>query len=217
MSMKSLQIFFSKLAAVAAIGIAAGITTAQENESLQAFDWRVGDTWEYDYVINGKPMSETWTVTKIVDDRVTVTPSGKTFTHNVVFARDGQLFSSISPYTKERIDYESYYSLRLPVSPGKTWSSTATLNGENFSVTGDFQWRAIAWEKIRVTAGEFKAMRIDMNSRFKGTTKLGIAVNGTSTESRWYASQARSWIKWNGSDSLGRTISLELIRFSPGN
>jgi hypothetical protein len=190
---------------------------AQTDMALEQFNWRMGDTWRYDYLINGKNASETWKVTNLTSDGVTISPAGETFRHDVLVARDGELKQSISPYTKERIVYESYHSIRFPVTQGKTWTSDATLNGENFNIRGKFEWRAIGWEKVTVPAGDFQALRVEMTSTFKGATKQGMSIAGTSKETRWYANETRSWVKWEASDSLGRSLSMVLTKFSSGN
>jgi hypothetical protein len=215
--MKTWNILTWKHCLVLFLGFDAITLHAQDNTPLQAFPWKVGDTWSFDYIINGKPASETWAVTRIVGDQVTASPSKNYFLHDLIFTLDGKLLASMSPYTKERITYEAYRSLHFPLIPGEKWSSDVSLTGETFGASGQFQWNAIGWENIQVPAGEFHAIKVEMTSKFAGTTKQGIPFSGTGKEVRWYASEVRSWVKWQASDSLGRTMDMVLTKFSSGN
>jgi hypothetical protein len=215
--MKTLQTVFWSYCLVLTLTITTDALYAQTDAPLQAFDWKVGDSWSFDYVINGKVATETWTVTQILGDEVTTSPAKKTFIHDAIFTRDGQLLASMSPYTKERITYGAYRSLHFPLMAGEKWASDVTLAGETFTADGQFQWRAIGWEKVRVPAGEFNAMKVEMTSAFKGSTNQGISFSGTGKETRWYAYDVRSWVKWETSDSLGRSFNMVLTKFVPGN
>jgi hypothetical protein len=189
---------------------------AQDQLKLEAFAWRVGDSWDYDYTINGKASSETWVVKGTREGIVTIVPSGKAFQHDYLVKLDGHLLQSSSVYTKELVTYEGYQALRFPAAPGDSWSSDATLNGENFAIKGQFTWRAIGWEKISAPAGEFNALKVEMTSEFKGKTNAGMAISGTSKDTRWYAQEVRAWVKWQMSDSLGRSFEALLTKFTPG-
>jgi hypothetical protein len=61
---------------------------AQTDMASEQFNWRMGDAWRYDYVINGKNASETLKITNLTSEGVTISPAGETLRRDVLAARD---------------------------------------------------------------------------------------------------------------------------------
>ena len=99
---------------------------------------------------------------------------------------------------------------RFPLSPGQSWSQSATLQMgvRNFPV--NLTARVIDWEEIAVPAGKFKALRVEYDVDF--------GVVGTVKTKAWLSSEISRPIKADvvgTSNLIDETETIELVSHNP--
>jgi hypothetical protein len=108
----------------------------------------------------------------------------------------------------------------FPLEPGKEWSSEAS--GDNpkagkhwhYSIKG----KVLGWERIKVKAGEFDALKVEVHAFYRGEETGNNGGSGQLTETVWFAPAVNSYVKldYNDTDWTGRVFnrdSWELVSF----
>lgn len=99
----------------------------------------------------------------------------------------------------------AYQAFAFPLTPGKTWRerlvATDPRNGRRFNVWLDCA--ALGWERIRVPAGEFDAIRV---KRFVVFDYLDFPVRGRAEtiEQEWYAPAVKQVVRRETSGMYAR-------------
>jgi hypothetical protein len=87
----------------------------------------------------------------------------------------------------------AYQAFAFPLTPGKTWRSEATAtdpgDGRRFPVR--IEGRVLGWERVKVPAGEFDALKIERRV-FIGYWEHALRGNSVIQEHEWYAPS----VKW---------------------
>jgi len=102
----------------------------------------------------------------------------------------------------------------FPLEAGKEWSSEATA--ENPSAGRRWRYKiegkALGWEKIKVKAGEFDALKIEVTAFYQGQEVGSQGGSGRSTETIWYAPAVKNFVKLESQDTdwAGRTYNRDL-------
>jgi hypothetical protein len=160
----------------------------------------VGDTWTYrvrDAFTGLERGNEHYRVTE-AGDRISVAVSrGGTGGDEV------QIFDSAWNWLKhpathlQTFDYNpAYPAFAFPLAPGKTWrarlTATDPANGRRFPVWID--GTVLGWERIKVPAGEFDALRVERRVFFD---YLEYTVRGRSEilEYEWYAPAVKQAVR----------------------
>lgn len=126
---------------------------------------KVGDTWRY-AVRDGftslprEPVE--YRVTQVQGDTVTVEVQVRDRVSTELYTRSGNWVRRPATNMQEFAYSPPYEALAFPLTPGKTWKArsiaTDPADGRSFPVT--IQGSVLGWERIRVPAGEFDALKV---------------------------------------------------------
>jgi hypothetical protein len=178
------------------------------HESVPAPAPAVGDSWTYQY-------TDVWKGAKGNINRMEVTAVDDSGVHIAVKrAASGalistQLFSAeMNPIERGSVHFApSFARFAFPLAPGKEWSSDIT--GDN-SKTGKqvryhIKGKVVEWEKIRVPAGEFEALKVMVDANYEEADSNG----GRLTETAWFVPALNNFVKldYQDADTQGRLYS----------
>ncbi|HJV03071.1 MAG TPA: hypothetical protein VJ752_21220 [Burkholderiaceae bacterium] len=186
--------------------------TAEEHAAIAAPQVVVGDSWTYQY-------TDVWKHLPGNLNRVEVTAVDDSGIHvDIKRAASGALVSKqrysreLNPIDRGRMHFDpAFQRYAFPLEPGKEWSSDAT--GENPSVGKRwryrFQGKALGWEKIKVQAGEFDALKIQVTGYYHGEEVGSNGGSGQLNETLWYAPAVNNFVKleYQDTDWNGRTFN----------
>jgi hypothetical protein len=192
------------LAAIAAATCAACAgtptgTPLQSNAVAAAPSVAVGDTWSYrvrDAFTGMERGNEHYRVTE-AGDRISVAVS------RGVGGDEVRIFDSAWNWLKhpathlQTFDYSpAYPAFAFPLAPGKTWraqlTATDPADGRRFSLA--VNGTVLGWERIKVPAGEFDALKIKRDVFFN---YLDHPVRGRSeiVEHEWYVPAVKQAVR----------------------
>jgi hypothetical protein len=172
-------------------------------------DISLGDSWTYaERRGDGNALKSTWSndVVAIDDSRVEILSldvTSDTSRGDYTAWYDGQwnLVSESRPSGGRTISFEpALVSLPFPLEPGKSWRQVVTVNDSatGKSITWNVYGEMQGWERVKVTAGEFDAIKIVKR------IELGHAgLPGSETrrsEVDWYAPVAKSIVRHEQSE-----------------
>jgi transglutaminase-like putative cysteine protease len=192
-----------------------------DNPCLQQ---KVGDTWTFDVTIvesTGKtPVKtvETMTVAEVTNEQIRlkteIAPTSKS--SELVMLR-----SVCSMVRQGEIRYQKYAHSNL--SGGETnWP--LEVGGERVLETiaqgggmGDTKskeyWRALGWEKVRVAAGEFLALKVVGSRTFTGYREDNTWGYRSDELTWWYAPEIHIRVKLETHDIFGHSFQRELTSY----
>jgi hypothetical protein len=186
------------------------LARAGNHESVAAPAPAVGDSWTYQY-------TDVWKGAKGNINRLEVAAIDQAGVHmEIKRAASGalintQLFSpEMNPIDRGAMHFAPSFSrYAFPLAPGKEWTSEVV--GDN-SKAGK-QWRyqikgkVQDWEKVRVPAGEFEALKIVIDAQYGAVD--GSAGGGRLTETVWFVPALNNYVKldYQDSDAQGRLYS----------
>lgn len=168
----------------------------------------VGDSWTYQY-------SDVRKGVKGNLNRIEVTSIDNAGVHVDVRRADGgapptqQLFSSeMNPIDRGAMHFApSFARFAFPLAPGKEWQSDVV--GDNQKLGKQLRYtikgKVLDWEKIRVPAGEFDALKVVVDAAYRdaGVDNDG---NGKLTETIWFVPEINNFVKldYRETDKQGR-------------
>lgn len=175
----------------------------------------VGDSWTYQYtdVWKNQPGNvnriEVTAVTETgIDADIKRAASGAVFSHQR-YSRE------MNPIDRGKMHFSPWYGrFSFPLESGKQWTSEAT--GENPAQGRRWRYKvegkALGWEKIKVKAGEFDTMKIEVTSFYQGQEVNSPGGSGRSTETVWYAPAVKNFVKmeYQDTDWMGRVSNRDL-------
>ena len=183
-----------------------------------------GDSWTYQRIDDWKNAVKekyTLTVSTVSDKEIQLTrkseTSGKTM--NVVQNPDLNILAgsilaigSANTYSPNSGIYD------FPLTVGKTWDAKSDFVVPKFDRTGSYKLNAkvVGWEKVKVPAGEFDALKISEDGFYR-STQNGYTGTGSMGITFWYAPAIKAMVKtryedtWNG--SLDKRVTLELLGY----
>lgn len=188
---------------------------ADEHASIIAPAVTVGDSWTYQYtdVWKNQPGNlNRMEVTAINESGIEVdikrAASGALISHQR-FSRE------MNPIDRGKMHFApAFIRYEFPLEPGKEWRSDAT--GENAAVGRRWRYqvkgRAIGWEKIRVRAGEFEALKIVVTAYYQGQEVGTNGGTGQLTETLWYSPAVNNFVKleYQDTDWTGRIFNRDV-------
>lgn len=128
-------------------------------------------------------------------------------------ANDGRLVSrlrftpELNPVDRGNMHFSpAYPRYAFPLEVGKVWERDVT--GDNSAQGKSWRYkvkgRVAGWEKVVVKAGQFDALRVEIEAYYQGRDTWS-AGGGRSTETIWFAPAVNSFVKldyedtdWNG-------------------
>jgi hypothetical protein len=102
----------------------------------------------------------------------------------------------------------------FPLYPGKTWE-----NSYDWEVKGaapvkgkaDDRGKVVGWEEVQVPAGNFRALKVEVESRFYG--KGGMADDETLIF--WYSPQVNRFVKFDYRSIYEGELLAEMVSYKP--
>ena len=77
----------------------------------------------------------------------------------------------------------------------------------------DVEVDVVAYEKVRVPAGEFDAFKLRSVERLRGTSPIRSTYAGDTTRTYWYAPQARAIVRMESRNPYLGPSTVELVSF----
>lgn len=164
----------------------------------------VGDSWTYQY-------TDVWKHLPGNLNRLEVTAVDNTGIHiDIKRAATGALIahqrfsSEMNPVDRGKMHFAPYYArYAFPLEPGKEWTVDAT--GENAAAGKRWRYqikgKALGWEKVRVPAGEFDAIKVEVIAYYQGEEVGSRGGSGQSKEIVWFAPAVNSFVKLEYQDT----------------
>ncbi|MRX11800.1 hypothetical protein GJ697_28625 [Pseudoduganella sp. FT25W] len=197
------------------------LARAGNHESVPAPAPAVGDSWTYQY-------TDVWKGAKGNVNRMEVASIDEAGVHMAIKrAASGALISTqlfspdMNPVERGGMHFSpSFTRFTFPMAPGSEWSSEVV--GDN-SKAGKQQRYAIKgkvldWEKVRVPAGEFEALKIVVEAQYADANDA-TRGGGKLTETVWFVPSLNNYVKldYQDADAQGRLYSRdswELMSFA---
>jgi hypothetical protein len=194
---------------------------AQEHAPITMPVIAVGDSWTVEY-------TDLWKKTKGNVNRLEVTSvDDKGIKVDVKRAASGALLAQqrfsneMNPIDRGSMHFAPAFTrYAFPLEPGKEWTSEAT--GDNPKLGKHWRYqikgKVLGWEKITVKAGQFDALKVEVQAFYHGDETGSNGGSGQLTEVLWYAPAVNSYVKldYNDTDWNGRIYnrdSWELVSY----
>jgi hypothetical protein len=168
----------------------------------------VGDRWQFVayFTVYSTTPNRTWVVES-------VSPAGIEGTEN---GEPLRLTPDLNVLESPRARDATPGLLRFPLEVGKRWTyaSDYEFKDNGTKVRSSNHVQVVAFEKVRVVAGEFDAFRIETRGKFRGRSKAGGHVIGEWVGFFWYAPAARAIVKSIQRSPYRGTSTVELVAFA---
>jgi len=177
--------------------------TAVATSIIPELRWKQGQSCTFEYNHNGKKAVRTEKATLVEGDRVVLNLSGDGRSVDLVVDRD-RLQNGISIVDGQPLRFEPASKwIDYPMQPGSTWTDDKKVLGETFTSDSKGTWKVGGWEKVKVPAGEYRALKVVLNETFQGQTKAGRSFAGSGTFSYWIAPEVNCPVKLQYRNSFG--------------
>ncbi|WP_035375078.1 hypothetical protein [Pseudoduganella violaceinigra] len=207
-----MQRLLSSTVVAVSLLLSGSVLAAEVHAPVGAPDVAVGDSWTYQYIDVWKKQPgnlNRMEVTAVDDSGIQV---------DIKRAASGALVSQqrfsrdMNPVDRGKMHFApAFVRYAFPLEPGKEWSSEAT--GDNPTVGKRWRYqvkgKAVGWEKIKVQAGEFDAMKIVVTAYYQGREVGTTSGSGKLTETLWYVPAVNNFVKleYQDTDWMGRTFN----------
>jgi len=171
--------------------------------TISELRWKEGQSCTFEYNHNGKKAVRTERATQVDGDRVVLNLSGDGTGVDMVVQGD-RLTNGISIVDGQPLRFEPASKwIDYPMQPGSTWTDDKKIVGQTFTANSKGVWKVGAWEKVKVPAGEYRALKVVLSEKFQGQTKAGEAFSGSGTFSYWIAPEVNCAVKLEYRNSFG--------------
>ena len=164
-----------------------------------------GDQWQFTVSagLTGQ-QGRTWIVNA-------VTPAGIEGTENGALLR---LTLDLGVLDSPRNAESNPAPLRFPLSVGQRWQYTSNWVSKIRNATGSANYTVavVAYERIRVPAGDFDAFRIESKADMQGTA-INVQLDADLDAIYWYAPAARAIVKSISTNPYTGTATVELVSY----
>lgn len=179
----------------------ADATPAVAAPSVEKPNYAIGDSCTYERTVNNRKSTEKRVVSEIANGRLIWASSmddGRTA--KLEFdAASMDVYRDVALANNQSITFSSPYRwVDYPLTAGKAWETQAIVNGESF--TADVKTKVIVgkWEKLKVPAGEFDAIKVTWKERINSN-----GSHGSGTLSYWMSPSSKCMLKAIYSNSWG--------------
>jgi hypothetical protein len=205
-------------------------TSATQMAAISQPDWKVGDVCVHEYRFSppghtqvfamekfGGKVVDTETVTDVAGGRITISDKGDDGSAAEIVMEDGgaHMLKRRAMGDGQQVEFEPASKwLEFPLEPGKTWAEKTAVKGKTFLITDfDASYKALGWEKIKVPAGEFNAIKVVANESYAGhsTTGKGESFQGTGTRTYWMSPETKCIVKGDFRSSFGHWTTVQLL------
>ena len=171
--------------------------------SIATITWKEGQSCTFEYNHNGRKAVRTETATRVEGSRVVLKLAGAGVSTDMVVEGD-RVANGISIVDGQSLRFEPASKwVDYPMQPGTTWQDNKKVLGETFTSQSNGTWKAAGWEKVKVPAGEYRALKVVLNERFQGQTKGGENFSGSGTLNYWIAPEVNCPVKLEYRNSFG--------------
>lgn len=190
----------------------ASALAAEQHPPAPAPSPAIGDNWTYQY-------TDARNGAKGNISRLEVSAIDTTGVHVDIHRPGGtapigkQLFSAdMNPIDRGSMHFApSFARYAFPLTPGKEWNSEAVADNTKLGK----QWRyaikgkVVDWEKVRVPAGEFHALKVIVEAEYRGKDTGPNSGNGNLVETVWFVPEINNFVKldYRDTDWQGRTVN----------
>lgn len=206
-----------KAVAAPATAPASGTTGIQEARALERPVNAVGDVCYYERTIGYKKMKETRTLTSITDEKfvwdiqtdtgikgvleTSVVDNRYVVTRDVSWANGQNV--SIAP---------GYNWISFPAAPGQNWAVKTDFKGQTFNGTVEDEIKIEKWEKVKVPAGEFDALRMTFKSEYWNLPRKGTKPDVRGNMTLWATPAHKClFVELKFSNSVGERGTTRLV------
>jgi hypothetical protein len=169
----------------------------------------VGDEWKFVvyYSVPSATPNRTWLVTAVTSRAIEGTENGEPLT----------LTADLGVVESPLVKYSNPRALSFPLELGKRWRYESDWVFKPKGSTGRtvVDVSVVAYERIRVPAGEFDAFKLLAKGTLSGTSRGGSYFAGETTTTYWYAPSARAIVKSVYHNPYQGTSTVELVQFRP--
>jgi hypothetical protein len=204
-------------AGTVAISLAPCVPLAQKVEKLE-FKTEPGDKVVFRWTLGNKAQNIEEVITASTDTemRAAVTVGGKAF-EGVVTKNPFTMTSWMCLANGQPCKFSpGLLLLDLPLEKGKKWSTAFTVTGDTFTAEVTQERKVEGFEKVRVAAGEFDAVKVSFSGRVASRDQKGNVYTGKEDGTEWWATatQRPIAVKVNYRNSFGEKFSLEAVSAS---
>jgi hypothetical protein len=102
---------------------------------------------------------------------------------------------------------------KFPLSPGKTWAQSAHWETPALDVAGteEVRGKVIGWETVKVPAGSYKALRVEIRDRIIGSGGVYDLV----TLTYWYVPEVNRFVKYSYSSIYEGAVDAQMVSYKP--
>jgi hypothetical protein len=186
--------------------------------AIVSVNWKVGDSCVYQVQYGSRKSMHTRTVTNISGGRISFSDKGDDgSTGEVVQDGGGTLqVRGISLANRRQITLDPPNRwLDLPLQPGKAWMTKTAMTGRRFQADLRETFEAGGWESVRVPAGEFAAIKVQVTDSFNGVSR-GLYFKGTGNWAYWIAADTKCPVKFEYKNSFADESSRQLMSYKEG-
>ena len=184
-------------------------------QSIDSLSFKVGDSCTFRYNHNGRKVQGVERVTDISNGLITIAVEGVGVTGTKQMLEERTYSWHVGYNLIHGTPMEAnpaYMWVELPIKPGTVWTTSSTVagtsyKGEPWKVDVTAKWQADRWEKVKVPAGEFLALKV--TAREKQVNERGKQFSGT--VALWMAPGIGCPIKIELKNSFGDFGSRELL------
>lgn len=177
----------------------------------------VGDVCYYDRTIGYKKMRETRTLTSMTTDKLVWEIQTDTGIKGVLEANIVDngfvVFRDVSWANGQIVTAASGYRwISFPAAPGQNWGVKTDFKGETFTGTIEDEINYDKWEKVKVPAGEFNSLRLNIKSAYWNLPRKGTNPDVKGNMTIWVSPDTKCLItELKFSNSVGEKGSARLV------
>jgi hypothetical protein len=193
------------------VAVLALVANAAIAQTADRPDVRVGDRWKFAvyYTVPSTTPSRTWLVTSVSAAGIEGTENGEPL----------RLTAELNVIESPRDKESNPRHLAFPLEVGKRWHYVSDWVFKPKASNGKsvIDVAVIAYEKVKVPAGEFDAFKLTSREALSGTSPIGSQYAGETTRTYWYAPAARAIVRSaSHSPYLGpSTVELVAVELRP--
>jgi hypothetical protein len=185
-----------------------GAMAQQRPEPIEKPAVKVGDTWIYN-TLNGQTgvlEHVSLNVIRKIDEKAILIESSNLDGSSVskILRTPDFNFVRLEAPTFTRTASPYYPNYAFPLRIGKTWKSAVVLENSNQpgkQVRAELEAKVIGWESVTVPAGNFLALKIELDGWYQGTSIEGNWT-GRIVEALWYAPAVRNAVRYEYRDTV---------------
>ena len=183
---------------------------------IAGMNFKMGNTCDIEYHFGSRKVVRTLTVADMSNGKIRLTAKGNDGSTGEYLLEDAgtRVSRSMSTADAQPIEFSPPLQwIEFPLSPGSRWEGETTITGQTFKENMKHRRKAIGWEKVRVPAGEFNALKVVSTESMSGIDPKGKPYSGTATFTFWISPQSPCLVKTEYRSTFGFRSSEQLLSF----